>query len=459
MVCFNLQCHHPLKATPNSEHWVESMRMLVEQLQIGFTQLFPNASQADSSSILPCGIGCTFSLSFNSRYELPTQVTVFVFGCVGIIFSTIAILAFLLNQKKLSCLPRRMMFYFNVAYIIGHGSDSLLALAADGSNGGVPCYSDGTLRLDEPRHGPSLCTFLAWKVLFGTMFMAAIFLAIVHEWHIMVLILKRSTMKTDSGQLLKGRAREITYFTAALIFSITIASVPVARQRIVGVPAYSSCFLEQEDQFYFFSLPLGILIVGMVGHLFHGLPILLNIYKGFRGYAKHLRRVLSFSAKKTTTNSQQRKSSIDGLESLIALLTVHMVCAISGQAAIALVFSYIFISRHEMEERLQSYLLCQMTSCNPSACRHWKQLHPAVTIVPNVLGSLVAILVSMWALNWTAYWQKPVLRLRANMVTALSSFKRHRSCQSSSDLQTVDRSIDEVELTVGFDRSLSDRPT
>ena len=56
--CFNLSCHFPLRATPETSHWEGTSQRELRSLYIAAKLLYPSAVLPYNGSILPCGLDC-----------------------------------------------------------------------------------------------------------------------------------------------------------------------------------------------------------------------------------------------------------------------------------------------------------------------------------------------------------------------------------------------------------------
>ena len=418
--CVDFMCKFPLTRTSNSHHWYDVYHRGIETVSDGAAYLFPSASLPFNKSIFPCGVSCS-TVSFTADQEKLMRMVRFLCGCIGLVFTVIAITAYVLNREKLKKLPRRLNFYLNLAFLFGPGVDSFLAVGTD-SMKQVYCHGDNTLRFNEPQDGMSLCLFLAIKFLFFSFMMGCLGMVLCHEWCVMIFSLAkaRAADLNVADSLARERKREIIYLLASSIASAILTAAIVAQKSIVGQPNTGGCFLRVKQQFYFFGIPLMIQALLMTGYLIYGLPKLAKVYKGLTGYLDKLQGHLRSSVSDDLARRQSRRQSnaMSGLEGLIHLLSIYIALLLTSQLVVLPIFIYQYSVEDDVVWWSGRRHSCLSSRCDTSTCPQLYLVSPAVTIVPDVFLTVVGIVLSLWALRWEAFWQKHFQCLRAKLCSS-----------------------------------------
>ena len=405
-VCLNLRCHFPLRETNISRHWFQAGQTLARKLNNTAWMAFPNAAMPDHTGSFNCGLDCV-STVFTGSQDKKIRIIRFIFGVAGTLSSTVAAVAFLLNRKKLKSLPRRINFYFNLAFLIGPGTDSLLA-ASSSPYKTIACNEDNTLQLSQPGDSVSYCAMFGVKFVFGAYLMAFFGLFLSLEWYRMIRLLQITVPISSFSH--RDSFRNRIYLATAIGGSGTLTAVLLVRKSFVGTPSMGGCFLNPTDQFYFWCLPFIFLAAIMATLLTHGLPILLRLHKGVSGYIQHIRYQVQGTAKK-----RRRNRSKDSLENIMTLLLLYNIFILASQFVIVPIYAYLYAVEEDVKLALERRLGCLATSCDPQQCPPRKLLSPAIAIMPDMYANLLGLSTSLWALRWKGYWHSHIERVCSSL--------------------------------------------
>ena len=413
LFCLDFTCKFPLTATDDRRHWYPNSQLAVRALRDGVVSLFPSAELPFNVSMFPCGVACA-TVYFTRNEEKVMRTIRFACGLVGIVFTIVAISAYILNRDKLRSLPRRLNFYFNMAFLLGPGLESLLAVGTD-SMKIVYCHSDNTLRYDEPRDGVTLCLLFAMKFMFFSFMMGFLGLVLCHEWLTAICTLRN--MRTPSPSLDVAKAnqdkRALLYVVGSMIGSAILTAVVVSKRRIVGLPHTGGCFIRVKDQFYLFGFPLMILTLVMIVYVVIGLSTLVKLYKGVLGFLVSLRGlVIERRLPQSGRNKRRHLLNLLGLERLMHLLFLYIFLLFTSQMIILPTFFYRYSIEDKVVRASVKHHLCLSSRCDPLTCPGLYFVNPAVMIVPDVFLTLIGIFLSLWAFRWNTFFQPHFFRLK-----------------------------------------------
>ena len=319
-------------------------------------------------------------------------------------------------------LPRRLNFYLNMAFLLGPGIDSLLAVGTD-SMKIVYCHADDTLRYNEPRDGVTLCVLLAAKFLYFSFMMGFLSLALCHEWIMAIKALLNSVSPWDTTKKDQNK-RALIYVVGSMLGSAILTAVVVSRRSILGLPNTGGCLLRVKDQFDLFGIPLMVLTLVMIIYVFIGLRMLAKVYKGVFAYVSSLKGDNRRSVAQSR-NGGRNSSNLAGLERLIHLLTLYIVLLFATQAIVLPTFIYRYMIEDHVLSISEEHHMCLSCRCDPSTCPSLHYVSPAVTIVPDVFLTLVGIVLSLWAFKWSVFFQSHFVRQKENL----------RQCRGKSSIQ------------------------
>ena len=405
-LCLNLRCHYPLRETNESSHWFARGQAQARGLSVAAQLAFPSAALPFNGSPLNCGLDCV-TTTFTASQDEAIRTNRAVFGATGVTFALIAVVAFILNHdhEVLKCLPRRLNVYFNLAYLIGPGTDALLA--AGESYKSISCYADNTLRLNQPGGEFSSCILFGAKFTFGAYLMAFFGAYMSMEWYRMIRLLYNSVPVNSFTN--HDNLRERIYLVTAVLGSAGLTATLVARNSFMGTPSTGGCLLEARDQFYIFCIPFIILTAIMTMMISHGLPLLFKLHKGISGYIRHLRNLLHGEGSGKNTKSSAQVA----LENLMALLLLYNVFIIISQLVVVPIYAYTYDMEDDIQKALEDRLACLATSCQPEQCPSLERLSPAVAVMPDTYVNLLGLVSSIWALRWKTYWQEHFERVKS----------------------------------------------
>ena len=458
--CIDFSCKFPLIETSDPRHWYPNHQDSIKELIASVRLIFPFSVLPYNASNFPCGVKCS-TIAFSGDDEKLMRTVRFACGLVGIVFSTIAVVAYALNREKLQKLPRRLNFYLNLAFLIGPGIDSLLAVGTD-SMKIVYCHSDDTLRYDEPRDGMSWCLFFAMKFLFFSFMMGFLGMVLCHEWFMAIHALHKVRLSTLTLSAAAQRKREIVYLVVCIIGSGTLTAVIVSRKTIIGLPNTGGCLLRSRDQFYVFGVPLMVQTVIMLAYLIAGLPHLLKLFKGVSGYLASLggevqRRMSTASpamaVKKRRLGSRSGSTCSNklGLERLLHLLSLYIVLIFVSQMIVLPTFIHLFRIEDRVLNASGRHHECLSTYCNPSDCPPLHRVSPAVNIVPDVFLTVVGIVLSLWAFQWNVFWKMHFDRLTSNRCFHRSvALKQETPSNSRSTPDDLDKKLDDSPVNTAL---------
>ena len=432
LFCLNFSCHFPLQLTPNPDHWdlltIEDIEEHVNDSHYWFPDLAIPFSQQPV-----CGFRCV-SLTDGDN-DQTVRVFRTIFGVFGVSASLVAIAAYFLNQSKLRHTARRLNAYMNIAYVLGQGSDSLYAAFPSAAEK-VACYSDGTLRLLEPdaKEGASLCVIFAAKYLLFTFIMYYLGVAVTQEWYLMVSRL--GNLKNWDKFARTEKKRELLYIVAAVSLSIVLTIVPLVRKKVEGHPALGHCLVDSRELFYILAIPFLLAATWMVICLSLALP---KLWKLFKEVKVHPKNTVDFLSRR----GPKRKSSMSakGLVSLLKLLTLYMIVTVVGFFALAGMYAVESAVAEEVVVQYDERVLCLRSRCNKAACTPLSTARIGDYITQELYTSCYAIIISLWAFNWNAYWRRHLpwvssAQRRLSTWTVMSLMRKRSA--SSGDVHTVD---------------------
>ena len=405
--CLNLSCHYPLRPTSNPDHWTSDSQNELRALHNAAALLFPSNVQAFNGSLLPCGFDCvTFTMSSDAERAIRGVTATCSF--IGVVCSVISVAAFLLNYWKLTHVVRRLNVYVTIGYIIGPGTDGLMAFVPPRDS--IACHSDGTIQLNVPKDGTSACAFFAAKYLLGTWIMTILAVLLCREWYELILLLDKKQYDQQ-----KARKKEITYLAITFLLCALFVTLPMARNTIQGIPSTSSCLMTTDDIFYTITIPLAILAPIMGVYLIVGLPKLVSLYQGRKGFAKEIKtrlRHASTKRKKVKIGEKKKNQSLEALESLVFLLLLYIVTVLFSLVTIPPMYSYLFATNDDVTKDTRRHLECLTSRCDTSLCPGLPSVNPAPAIIPIIMVHIVGISISIWAFDWDAYFRDHFYGLR-----------------------------------------------
>ena len=404
--CLNLSCHYPLRPTTNPDHWTSDSQNELRALYNAAALLFPSNVQAFNGSLLPCGFDCvTFTMS--SDTESAIRGIAATCSLIGMICNVISLTAFLLNYSRLTHVVRRLNVYITIGYIIGPGTDGLLAFGSPRDS--IACHSDGTIQLNVPKDGTSACAFFATKYLLGSWIMIILAVSLCREWYELILLLDKKEFDQQ-----KARKKEIAYLTITFLLCTLFMTLPLARNTIQGIPSTSNCLLTSDDLFYTITIPFAFLAPIMSVYLIVGLPKLVLIYQGRKGFAKQIRSRLRSASTFRGNESKKigKNQSLEALESLVFLVLLYIVTVLFSLLTVLPMYSYLFAINDDVTKDTRQHLECLTSQCDTSLCPGLPSVHPAPAIIPVIVIHLVGISISLWAFDWDAYWREHFEKLR-----------------------------------------------
>ena len=399
--CLNYTCDFPLRRTSNPNQLVASTQAHLKTLFNISRAVFPSATLPFNGSLLPCGQDCT-SVVFTKEEESAARTAKSVLGFVSMFSNLVAVAAYFLNRQKLQHVARRLNVCLNFAYVIGESTDMILA--------GFPsvvkthtCYSDETLRMNEPNatEGLTLCVVSAVLSLLCNFTFFFVSIGMAHEWYRMLSALDNLHLWVSFEK--NEKRREIVYFTTSAVLSVSLIIVPLARQDFAGNPASGNCAVIRRDVFYIFSIPHIISSATSTIYLVLGLPKLYHVYKNVNLVPDRTASLLhrSYAARR---NSRR----IRGVESLLKMLSAYLVVVAVGFFAIALINTYIFATIDRNNEALENHINCRLSRCRwaENLCPSLPRESIALVLVPEIYIGLSALVVSAWAFSWSSYWKE-----------------------------------------------------
>ena len=417
--CVNLSCHFPLRATSNPDHWTLSVQShLREQYNISDT-CFPQLALPFNASKLPCGMDCV-SIRYSKSEESAFRVVATTLGSISVLFSLIAICAYVLNRRKLRHSAWRLTVYVNITFVIGAGSQSLLASVTDLGER-LACYSDKTLRQNEPNsnEGVSLCVIFATKTMFGHFSLMYFYACLAIEWYMMTSSLSKVSTRAVSSQHEKWR--HWAYIVIVLVLSTGLTAGALAIQQLTGMPAQGTCFLDVSDSFYFFTVSWMVVTVIMLTSLGLGLPKLRKIYREMTLFQWLPMRSVGAKLDRNQTKSARTRKNAKGLHRLTKLTSAYIVVITVSLWAITLWKIYSFATRGDTREGMVRHIKCLLSSCNQSACPPLPASYFAELIVHEIYTAACGVIFSLWAFDWKLYWREHFSCL-ANRVRQSSRF-------------------------------------
>ena len=424
--CLNISCHYPLHSTPNIHHWDTIAKTDILHLVDDSHYWFPKLAIPFHRQPV-CGALCG---SLVQGDQQTGRVFRTIFGAFGVLASLVAIAAYVLNRDKLRHIARRLNAYMNIAYVLGQGSDSLYAAFPSAAEK-VACYADGTVRLSEPNavEGASLCVIFAAKYMLFTFIMDYLGVAVMLEWYLMVSRL--GDLKKWDKFARTEKKRELVYILATVTLSVVLTIIPLARRRVEGHPGLGHCLVDSIELFYIMAVPFLFAATCMVICLSFALPKLWKLFKEVKVRPKN---TVDFASR----NGPQRKSSMSAkrLVSLLKLLTLYMIVTVVGFFALAVIYIVAFARDDAVIDGYRSHVVCMASRCNTAVCSVPKT-NVGFYIVQELYTSCYAIIISLWAFNWNAYWRshlsKTLSTRRPSNWTVLSALTR-RSEENCTDI-------------------------
>ena len=397
-LCFASMCPHPLKVTADPSHRLPEVRRFSEKFQTSLLQVFPQATRL-SNFTFPCGIDCTH-LFTSKNHALQVDVVTSIFGVVSIVASSLSLLAFGLNRRKITAAPLKLTVVLTGIALFT--SVCLTIANIPRVQKRIACHGDGTLRLNEPTAFNG-CAFISAVVLFGALSSAFIFVGVSHAWYALVGKLERQKMSQASLR----RARRISIVGGYTVGSFVLAAIltgwGLSRKDIAGRLVTSGCAIGHKTVLYFMTIPFCCVALLALSFLTAGLIKLRRLANKTRLFSKSLPsragRAAGRHKRKRKSNTsyvlrQQVFRFLFYIVSFIALLLVHII----GQALY-------YDDADRLSSGFQEHLRCLFLSCNPKLdCKAIPQARLGYTIIPSISLYLSLILMCSWALEWR-YWK------------------------------------------------------
>ena len=330
----------------------------------------------------------------------------------------VAIVVFFIHRRALHQTVRRLNVLLNISYVIGPGSDALLAPYSFAKTN-IACFSDGTMQRGHP---DALCSFVAGKYIFGVFLMSFFAVNMCVEW---LRLIRMLDLKKLAGFAKEEKWRERAYIGTTIVFSCVFVVLPLVRDTFHGSPSSGSCLLTTTDTFYIITVPFFAFAVVTGSFLCCGLPTLFRMYKGVRGFAKQIRTQLRGVPGNTHSRSR-RAVSVGGLENLITLLLFYIAAVFGSFVMVAPIFSYMFASSKTIEKETEEHLKCRTTSCQPDLCPPLPTLDISLVLIPEVYVHLLGMVVCVWLLSWKSF------KRRQSSLTSISSSQASRSAMLRS---------------------------
>ena len=400
--CLNIGCHFPWRNTTNSHHWLQSGQTRLRNLVNNVSALFPLAAFPFDGRLLPCGFDCA-SVVYTPDEDRIARVVRAVVGVIGVTASFLAIVAFFLNRHRLRHAARRLNVYMNILYIIGPGTDQLFA-AVPSADQKFACYSDGTIRHSEPTstEGASSCVFFSFKFMICAFGMFFLSVGLAHEWCAMLSTLGKLTQWNKFAKLEKRR--EIVCVVVSLVLSSVLSALPLVRQKVVGSVTRGSCLVDSAEVFFVLTIPFLVVDFILIIYASIGLPMLFKIYHR----VKTGPNLSQPSTSRSPNATQRRKSSTQSkqLKALVKILTAYVFTMLVSLFTMAFIFIYIYVQERSLEAETERHILCRMSRCHSEKCPPLPKLNIALSIVPEIYLGLFAVILSLWAFDWNAYWKE-----------------------------------------------------
>lgn len=385
--CLNLSCFYPLRATRHSNHWLSTTQQQIFSLHKAAAMLFPSAILPPNGSMLPCGLDCT-SVTFTSSEENIFRILRGVLSIVAVASSCVAIVTFVIHRRVLRRAVRHLNVCMNVGYVIGPGSDAIVAPFSFAEER-MSCFSDGTLQTGSTT---LLCTLATAKYIFGVFLMSFFAVDITYEWYRMICEMRKKNTRPDRYFQEQERARMIVYVISSVIFSVIFMTVPLVRGTVQGSTLSGTCFLSYKELFYVITVPFFVFGATTGINIASGLYQLHKLYNGVRLQQLFLRvteRQKGFGKTKT----------IDAMESLLALLLLYNACVFGSFVMVAPIYTYLFVISTKVERDTERHIACLMGSCDAARCPPLPSLSFTLVLLPEIYVHLLGFIISLWIFN------------------------------------------------------------
>ena len=395
LFCLNLTCHYPLQETSDPNHWTEQIQTDLRHLHNISSSFFPWAALPFNGTALPCGQRCE-SVEYSETERRTLRWVTALMGVLALLVNLVSIVAYLLNRRKLKHASRRLNVYVNIAFVLGPGGQAFCSAISPLSER-LACYSDGTLRLNEPNsaEGASLCVVFTTMAMLGIYLLFFLFACLALEWYLMVSSL--TTVENSAGSPESESRRLVIYTSLSTVLAMGMTIGALSTQRLVGVPAQGRCFLEYTHLFFFFPVPWGCITVVMCAFLGLGFPKLRRVYADLRPLQWQLQGHSSRADSPKHTRPFRTSKNVMGLRRLIKLTSAYLLTVSCSLIAIVVYQIFLFSSSYDLQESVTRHVRCRMRSCNPGSCSPLPSGDIGEVVVTDVYSAFCSIVFALWA--------------------------------------------------------------
>ena len=430
LFCLNFTCPFPYWATWNSHHWLKPSQDRLKEYYSIVQEVLPSLSRPFNGSQIPCGHDCV-SVFFTRNEESLARTARSIFGAISVSVSLVAIGAFLLNRAKLNHAARRLNVYLNIMNAFGLGIDQLVANFPHVADN-IVCYSDGTLRRDEPNavEGVTACSVLSLKTVFLVNLSYSLVMGLSHEWYLMISSLE--SLQKWRTFLKRERSRERIYLIAGLVMSFGLTTVLALRGKIDGKPAEGGCSMK-DSEYLIKAVPYFIAVPFIVIYFSKGLPKLSQVYQDLRVSSgrRKMERVLHSSQMNIAVNDQSDGLNLKTLDQQLKLLTAYIATTLVSSIFISSATAEKFVIGDREQRAIQQHVNCMMSRCHQQQCPPLPSRPIAFAIITEVYTVVFCTVFSLWAFNWEAYWKRhfkrPSLPWRSVSVSLIKVVSRKSS--------------------------------
>ena len=437
--CLNyMNCPSGTRRTAEVSHIYRKVKTLSQNVTEVIDDLFPavvNYSHLSDDvknnlllTILPCGIDCHQSVSFNQDQEALSRIVIQVFAWLTLVFTLVALVSFVVNRVNLNKYPTRIFVYINACYFLY--SIVVIVQVTDNEWRNYSCHRDGTVRLEEPsshdRDGNACAAMfmLNYFLLISSLFW---WFCLTHAWYM--------TFKGFEDQGLKDNFKryEIIYHCVVWPLAAGLGAGMLISKKVDGVPFYGVCFTNDTDTwFYFMSIP--VTVVGVVG-----LPFLLLGTRMVVKFRKNMRKM----QRRGSIRSQERLSrNEDGLRVFLGRMTIFIIGGFAHlliQIAIAI---YRQTEGDRWEKMADNFALCSATSCNVTVCEDF-QPDPnfGVFVIVIVFIDMQGIILCLWAFSRQTWQEWKTAASRTGSRTSILLKRLSSHMLNTADLSSANSAM------------------
>ena len=421
--CLNMQCFPPLRATPNSEHWIPNLQKNVHSLHMLSSFAFPGASLPYNKSLMPCAIDC-ITVGFSPSQHRSFRSFVHAVSSMSVASVAMSALIFFFNRKQLAqhCIYRSLIV-FNVFSGLALITYPLFAIDKLQKQA---CRSDGTMLTHQPESAHSVCGIFGVWTYFCGMMAVGYFVVVTISWQRLIKCLyEKNCTKTSTHTSWWERYRfDVISFALVVLPAVGLTMCVTILKGFDGSPLFGSCYLSIERLFFikYYALEHMITIIIAVAFLLKAIRRLTHIY-GIRGTLRWVkgkepeRRETDKESRSSqsvwrTSVSQQKPSPprSTGLDRIARQLLIYLTLAILSFLGSSFLAVYVYLLQERWSDKIEQHLECRLSSCQPELCPSLPSPSYAVFAAQTLVNFSSVFFMATWTFDTRFLVNVPLLR-------------------------------------------------